>query len=196
MRGRTEGWIGILFVVCLVFIPSFSWAEDDAYLLKKGTKEIGIGSGFATSFNSNRNIDMVPLDIRYGVVLTDPIGPSFLKGNFEILGEATYDYIVDQGGYGVGLSALFRYNFLTSDCFKPFLQVGIGVYNTNLSMKDFPNDFNFLSQAGVGFNLFISPKVALQVDCGVQHLSNASLYKHNGGLNIQKGGLGIAYFFK
>ena len=139
---------------------------------------------------------MVPLDIRYGVVLTDPIGPSILKGNFEILGEATYDYIVDQGGYGVGLSALFRYNFLTSDCFKPFFQVGIGVYNTNLSMKDFPNDFNFLSQAGVGFNLFISPKVALQGVYGAQHLSNASFYKHNGGLNLLKGGLGIAYFFK
>jgi hypothetical protein len=196
MKGRTERWVGILFVVCLVFIPSFSWADDDAYLLKKGTKEIGIGSGFATSFDSNRNIDMVPLDIRYGIVLTDPIGPSFLKGNFEILGEATYDYIVDQGGYGIGLSALFRYNFLTSDCFKPFLQVGIGVYHTNLSMKDFPNDFNFLSQAGVGFNLFISPKVALQANFGVQHLSNASLYEHNAGLNLYKGGLGLAYFFK
>jgi hypothetical protein len=195
MKGRTERWVGILFIVCLVVMPSFSWADDDAYLLKKGTKEIGIGSGFASSFEGNRNIDMVPLNIRYGVVLTDPIGPSILKGNFEILGEARYDYIVEQGGYGFGLSALFRYNFLISDCFKPFFQLGIGVYNTNLSMKDFPNDFNFLSQTGVGFNVFISPKVALQVDYGVQHLSNASLYKHNGGLSSWKGGLGIAYFF-
>jgi hypothetical protein len=195
MKGRTERWVGILFVVCLVFIPSFSWAEDDAYLLKKGTKEIEIGSGFAKSFDSNLNIDMVPLDILYGVVLTDPIGPSILKGNFEVLGEATYDYIVEQRRYGVGLSALFRYNFLISNCFKPFFQLGIGVYNTNLSMKDFPNDFNFLSQGGVGFNLFITPKVALQGKYGVQHLSNASFYKHNGGLDMQKDGLGIAYFF-
>jgi hypothetical protein len=194
MKRRTERWVGIFFVVCLVFISSFSWAEDDAYLLNKGTQEIEIGSGFAKSFSSNRNIDMVPLDIRYGIVLTDPTGPSILKGNFEILGEATYDYIVEQGGYGVGLSALFRYNFLISDCFKPFVQVGIGAYNTNLSMKNFPNDFNFLSQGGVGFNLFISPKVALQVDYRVQHLSNAGLYNHNSGLNMLKGGFGIAYF--
>jgi hypothetical protein len=79
MKGRMEGWVGILFIVCLVVIPSFSWAEDDAYLLKKGTKEIGIGSGFSRSFDSNLHIDMVPLNIRYGVVLTDPIGPSILK---------------------------------------------------------------------------------------------------------------------
>ena len=195
MKERIERWVGILFVVCLVFIPSFSWADDDAYLLKKGTKEFGIGSGYAKSFNSNRNIDMVPLDIRYGIVLTDPIGPSILKGNFEILGEATYDYVLDQDRYGVGLSALIRYNFLTSDFFKPFFQVGIGAYHTNLSMEDFPNDFNFLSQAGVGFNLFVSSDVALQVDYRVQHLSNAGLYEHNDGLNMYKGGLGIAYFF-
>jgi len=195
MKGRTEGWVGILFVVCLVFIPNFSWAEDDAYLLKKGTKEFSIGSGFATSFDSNESIDMVPLDIRYGCVFTDPLGPSFLKGNFEILYEATYDYVLDQDRYGLGLSALMRYNFLWTDCFKPFFEVGIGVYHTNLSMEDFPNDFNFLSQGGVGFNLFVSSNVALQVDYRVQHLSNASLYKHNAGLNMYKGGLGIAYFF-
>jgi hypothetical protein len=196
MKGRMKRWSGILFVVCLVFVPSFSWADDDAYLLKKGTKEFTIGSGFARSFDSNLSLDMVPLDLRYGVILTDPIGPSILKGNFEVLGEATYDYIVDQGRYGIGLSALFRYNFLISDCFKPFFQLGIGVYNTNLAMRDFPNDFNFLSQAGVGFNLFISPKVALQLEYGAQHLSNASFYKHNGGLNRQKGEFGIAFFFK
>jgi hypothetical protein len=195
MKRRVKGWFSILVVVCLVLMPSFSWAGDDGYLLKKGTKEFSIGSGYATSFNSNRNFDMVPLDIRYGIVLTDPIGPSILKGNFEILGEATYDYIVDQDRYGLGLSALLRYNFLTSDCFIPFLQLGIGAYNSNLQMEDFPNDFNFLSQAGVGFNLFISPRVALQVDYRVQHVSNADLYKHNAGFNMYKGGLGIACFF-
>jgi hypothetical protein len=196
MKGRTEIWVGILFAVCLVFIPSFSWAEDDAYLLKKGTKEFGIGSGYADSFDSNSDIDMIPLDIRYGIVLTNPIGSSILKGNFEILGEATYDYVLDQDRYGLGLSALVRYNFLWSDCFKPFLEAGIGVYHTNLSMKDFPNDFNFLSQGGIGFNLFISPKVALQADFRVQHLSNASFYDDNAGLNMYRGGLGVAYFFQ
>lgn len=196
MTGRIERWIFILFVVCLIFSPAFSSAADDAGTLNKGTKEFGIGSGYAWSFESNRNIEMIPLDIRYGMVFTNPMGPSILKGNFEILGEATYDYVLDQDRYGLGLSALLRYNFLWSDCFKPFLELGIGVYHTNLSMKDFPNDFNFLSQGGAGFNLFISPKVALQADFRIQHLSNASLYDDNAGLNMFRGGLGIAYFFQ
>jgi hypothetical protein len=196
MKGRTERWVGILFVVCLVFIPSFSWADDDAYLLKKGTKEFGIGSGYADSFSSNSDIDMVPLNIRYGYVFTNPMGPSILNGNFEILGEATYDYVLDQDRYGLGLSGLLRYNFLWSDCFKPFFEIGIGVYHTNLSMEGFPNDFNFLSQGGVGFNLFVSSNIALQADFRVQHMSNAGFYENNSGLNMTRGGLGIAYFFK
>lgn len=196
MKGRIKRWIGMLVVFCLILMPNFSRAEDDAGVLNKGTKEFGIGSGYATSFNSNSNIDMIPLDIRYGVVLTDPVGPSILKGNVEILGEATYDYVLDQDRYGVGLSALVRYNFLWSECFKPFFEIGIGVYHTNLSMEDFPNDFNFLSQGGVGFNLFVSRSVALQADFRVQHMSNAGFYEHNDGLNMYRGGLGVAYFFR
>lgn len=195
MKRYREGLFSI-FVIFLIVVPSFAWAEDGGCPLKKGTKEFGIGSGFANSYASNGNIEVVPLDIRYGVVLTDPIGPSFLRGNFEILGEATYDYIVDQRGYGIGLSALFHWNFLTSDYFQPFLEFGVGAYHTNLSMKHFPNDFNFLSQGGVGFNLFISPKIALQGDYRYQHFSNAGIYARNAGLNMLKAGIGIAYFFK
>ena len=196
MKGRIVRLVGFVTVVCLVLIPSFSKADDDGYLLKKGTKEFGIGSGFVASFSSNRTVNMIPLDIRYGVVLTDPIGPSFLKGNLELLGEATGDYVFhNQRKMGVGLSGLIRYNFLAADCFKPFIQAGIGVYHTTLKMEGFPNDFNFLSQGGVGFNLFVTSNVAIQLDYLVQHLSNAGFYEDNSGLNMQKAGLGIAYFF-
>ena len=195
MKKMMARWVGILVVVGLVVIPGFSWAEDDAGVLNKGTREFGIGSGYANSFSSNSNIEMIPLDIHYGVVLTNPMGPSLLNGNLEILGEVTYDYVDDHGDFGVGLSGLIRYNFLWSDCFKPFLEAGIGVYHTDINMEGFPNDFNFLSQGGVGFNLFMSPNVALQADFRIQHLSNASFYEHNSGLNMYRGGLGIAYFF-
>ena len=197
MKGTMRSLVCILSVIALVLIPSFSWSGDDAYLLKKGTKEIGISSGFGASFSSNRVVNMIPLNLRYGAILTDPMGPSFLKGNVELLGEGTYDYVFHhQRKYGIGLSGLLRYNFIAGDCFKPFVQIGIGVYHSNLKMKDFPNDFNFLSQFGVGFNWFITPQVALQADGRVQHYSNAGFYEHNAGLNMQKFDLGIAYFFE
>ncbi|MCX8011828.1 MAG: acyloxyacyl hydrolase [Desulfobacterota bacterium] len=194
MKRIVRQWVGIVLV--LVLTPFFSWAEDGAYLLKKGTKEIGIGSGFAASFESNRVVNMIPLDLCYGIVVTDPLGASFLKGNVEMLGEATGDYVFhNQRKYGVGISGLVRYNLLWSDCFKPFIEAGIGVYHTNLEMEDFPNDFNFLSQGGIGFNWFVLPAIAIQLDYRIQHLSNAGIYDDNTGLNLQKGGLGIAYFF-
>ena len=186
-----------LVVVILVSGPNFSWAQEECCpLLKKGTKEFSIGSGFGASFSSNTNVNFVPLNLRYGAVLTDPIGSSFWKGNFEVLGEATYDYIFhNQRKFGVSLAALFRYNFLMSECFVPFCQIGGGVYHSNVKMDDFPNDFNFLTQAGFGFNLFVRPNLALQADYRVQHLSNAGFYEENAGMNMQRGGVGIAYFF-
>jgi len=187
---------GLIMLLMLALTPFFSQAGDGAYLLKKGTKEIGMGSGFAASFSSNRTVNMIPLDLRYGVVVTDPLGSSFLKGNVELLGEATGDYVFhNQRKYGVGVSGLIRYNLLWKDCFKPFIEAGIGVYHTNLKMEDFPNDFNFLSQGGIGVNWFVSPSIAIQLDYRIQHLSNAGIYDDNSGLNLQKGGLGIAYFF-
>jgi len=186
----------ILLTIVVLAIPRLSVAGEGTPLVEKGTREISFGSGYGWSFQSNRHVESVPFNLRWGCVFTDPKGSSFWQGNWELLLEGTVNYLFhDQRKYGIGANGLIRYNFLSGKRVIPFLQAGFGVWHSNLKMHGFPNDFNFCSQGGGGLQYFVKKNVAIQGEYRLQHYSNAGLKAHNSGLNLANFWMGCAYFF-
>ena len=198
MKKRMVKFIFSFVGLSLIMMPGFSsWAEENAGFLQKGTRELGLEIGYGWSESSNRFVESIPISFHWGCILTNPIGPYFLKGNLEMLGEGSFSYLFHkQRKYGVGVSGLIRYNFLAGKRLVPYIQGGLGIWHTNFKMHGFPNDFNFSPQGGVGVQYFIKRNMAIQGEYRFRHFSNAGFYEHNSGLNMNNFWIGCAYFFR
>ena len=122
MKERVGEIARILLIIGFLMIPCSLGAEEGMPLLEKGTKEIGFGSGYGWSYASNRHVESVPFNFRWGCVLTEKKGSSFWKGNWELLIEGSVSYLFhNQKKYGLGANGLIRYNFLSGKRWVPFL---------------------------------------------------------------------------
>ena len=149
--------------------------------------------------------DYAPLVLRLGYVFDKPTGDDYLRGCFEAIVEANYSAVThhDGGSFIAGPDAILRYNFVQPECsLVPYLQVGAGfVLNDAWKLRqgqDQPllgESFEFLLRAEAGVRYMISDCVSLDIEGGYQHISNAGLSRHNGGVNNLGGTVGFTYFF-
>jgi lipid A 3-O-deacylase len=165
----------------------------------------------AGSYNQTRvgphgpPMDYAPIVLRLGCILDAPRSDDYLRGCWEVLAEANYSAIVHHSGgsYIAGPDAILRYNFVQPRCsFVPYLQAGAGfVLNDGWRVQpahDQPlmgEAFEFLLRADAGVRYMISDCVSLDVEGGYQHISNAGLARHNGGVNNLGGMVGFTYFY-
>jgi hypothetical protein len=95
----------------------------------------------------------------------------------------------------VGLTPHLRYNFATGTSLIPFADLGIGVTATSIGPPDLGGTFEFNLQPGIGAQWFLKNNLALSLETRYLHMSSASIYKPNLGLNGVTGMLGVSIFF-
>ena len=147
--------------------------------------------------------DYTPFVFRFGYILNTPDREDYLRGCFEVLLETSYSHIIrPYGTYFVGPSALARYNFVKPECaLVPYVQCGAGflfndVWKTPPALQSLVGEnFEFLLQFEVGVRYMITDRFSLDIEGGFQHISNAGLALHNGGINNVGGSIGFTYFF-
>ena len=175
-------------------------------LFTRGARELQLSAAGHFSMN-NRGVKRPELNdltasLRLGVMLDDPSGSGFLRGNFEFLGEVFGGSIFEGPGDGlVGANILLRYNFLAAERrgLIPYFQCGGGGVYTNAAEE--PNqriigsDLSFNLTASIGVRVLVSEKWAAFVETGYRHISNGDTADRNLGLNSIGGSLGVSYFF-
>jgi hypothetical protein len=118
------------------------------------------------------------------------------RGNWEIrvelLGGAQYSPTTE---WLVGLTPHLRYNFDTGNRWIPFIDAGVGPSVTGIRRPDLSGTFEFNDQGNVGLCWFMRDDVALTVEAGYMHLSNAGIDHPNNGVNCVKGMAGVSWFF-
>src|SRR5437868_2790338 len=86
---------------------------------------------------------------RYGLILTAPHGPGFLRGRLEYAVDAVPIFLVAQKtniAYGVGLNPFaFKWAFATRSSIVPYVEIGGGVLFTNIKFHVGASDTNFSS---------------------------------------------------
>jgi hypothetical protein len=140
--------------------------------------------------------DFAPLNVRLGLELNDPC----LFGGVEALAElSTAPVVSGFGNIVVGPTALLRYNFLHRDLpFVPYLQGGAGFAYTDASydrtQHAIGQDVEFTIKAALGFQYLLNDHLALNVEGGVTHISNANMASRNLGINAVGASLGLTYY--
>lgn len=172
---------------------------------ERGSHEVQIGGGFFVSENYfdvyRPQMNDVDATARFGWMLTDPKGPSILRGNFEALVELFGGgFVRGPADMLAGASVLLRYNYVQPNArFVPYVQVGLGGAYSDAS-KEYPQrelgaPVSFNLQAGFGARYLCTDKVSIFLEVDYRHLSNASLADRNVGLNSGGFWSGLGFMF-
>jgi hypothetical protein len=140
-------------------------------------------------------------DVRVGLIVSDTIGCSFYRGDFEILLDGFAAGITDgPGNWLVGGRVFGRYNFIQPGArVVPYLQVSAGALGNDIyrdhTQKIIGGGFEFTTGVSMGVRFLISRHFGVLLEGGYQHISNADIYPHNAGLNALGAQAGLFYFF-
>jgi lipid A 3-O-deacylase PagL len=156
---------------------------------------------FDTTQNNRPAIDYALNSARVGLMLYDPQGPGFLRGNVELLGEIFAGGIFDgPGDVLAGSTLIFRYNFVQPRArFIPYLQIGAGGVYTDIGEKEshglisLPVEFNL--QANMGARYMLNDRWSVVVEAAYRHVSNAEIKLPNFGLDNIGGNVGFGFSF-
>jgi Lipid A 3-O-deacylase (PagL) len=143
----------------------------------------------------------IPVSVRFGSMFTDPADHWWGRGNFEWICDTTGALITSEYGHWfAGQSYLLRFNFVEpGSTIVPYNQLGAG-WVLNDAYRDRTQNaigalFEFYLHYEIGVHCFVAPNLSLDVEGGVQHISNGNTAGRNLGVNAFGGAIGFTYYF-
>ena len=164
----------------------------------EGEHEVQIWTSGGHGTNGSQSSDGVwNVGLRYGLILTKPHGPSFLRGRLEYAVEVVPAFVVVQKqntAYGAGVNPFaFKWAFATRGNIVPYLEIGGGTLFTNTQVPAGTSRINFTSGGAVGLH-FLRTKRNFSAEVRYMHISNAGLATPNPGVNTIQLRLGFGWF--
>jgi hypothetical protein len=143
------------------------------------------------------DIGVWDVGLRYGWVITDLHGPSFLRGRFEYALEAVPVYWVFQPtgiSYGFSVTPIvLKWEFQERHRIVPYYEMGGGPLFTSSDIPPGISRVNFASGGAFGFH-FLRKKYNWSAEFRFQHISDAGLTNPNPGINTLQVRIGFGIF--
>ena len=164
----------------------------------EGGHELQVWTGGGRRINGSQSGDEVwNAGFRYGLILTAPHGPGFLRGRLEYAVDAVPVFMVAQKtntAYGVGINPFaFKWALDMHSSVVPYLELGGGTLFTNTKVPEGTSRINFATSGAAGLH-FLRSKHNLSAEVRYMHISNAGLSTPNPGINTIQFRLGFGLF--
>lgn len=164
----------------------------------EGGHELQVWTGGGHGINGSQSGDGVwNVGLRYGLILTAPHGPGFLRGRLEYAVDAVPLFLVFQKtntAYGAGVNPFaFKWALATRRSVAPYFEIGGGTLFTNTKVPEGTSRINFTSSAALGLH-FLGNKHNVSAEVRYMHISNAGLSTPNPGINTIQFRLGFGRF--
>jgi Lipid A 3-O-deacylase (PagL) len=164
----------------------------------EGGHELQIWSGGGHGINGSQSGDGVwNVGLRFGLILTAPHGPGFLRGRLEYAVEAVPVFWVFQKGntaYGGGINPFaFKWALDTHRSVVPYFEIGGGTLFTNVKTPPGTSQINFTTGGALGLH-FLRSKYNISTEVRFMHISNAGMTTLNPGINTIQFRLGFGRF--
>jgi opacity protein-like surface antigen len=179
VRRKCGNGLMVMVLAVVVLLPGMvRGAEFD---VSKFHREVGLR--FAYGKNTKKaSVHLYSLLPRWGIFLIPPgksMGPfgiSFVaEGIISIAG-------AEETGFEVGITPLIKFSCLLFPSVLAYIEGGAGI-------------FNFTPQVGAGFDIAMTPQLALSVAYRFRHSSNAGIYKENPAFNVNFFQCGLNYYY-
>ena len=186
--------IVVLFLVGLSVCAPAAYAQAGPV---EGQHEIQFWSGGGHGTNGSQSSDVVwNLGFRYGLILTAPHGPGFLRGRLEYALDAVPAFVISQKqntAYGAGINPFAFKWILDHRTVAPYFELGGGTLFTNKQVPAGTSRVNFTTSAALGLH-FLQSQHNLSTELRFMHISNAGLATPNPGINTVQLRLGFGWF--
>ncbi len=184
-------------IIALLLVAFSPFAHAQAGPVEGG-HELQVWSGGGHGVNGSQSSDGVwNVGLRYGLILTAPHGPGFLRGRLEYAVEAVPIYWIFQKtntAYGAGVNPFaFKWALDTRGSVVPYFEIGGGTLFTNVKVPPGTSQVNFTSGGAVGLH-FLRNKHTISTEIRYMHISNAGLTTPNPGINTIQFRLGFGLF--
>jgi hypothetical protein len=139
------------------------------------------------------------LGLRYGLLLTSPAGPGFMRGQLEYAFDLVPAWTIVQKTdtvYGAGVNPFaFKWILSSPKKVKPFFQIEGGTLFTTRDVPEGTSQINFTTSGGIGAH-FLGDKHNFSAEVRFQHISNAGMSHPNPGINTIQVRIGFGAFRK
>jgi hypothetical protein len=137
------------------------------------------------------------LGLRYGIVITSPHGPGFLKGQLEYALDVVPVWVIAQKtntAYGGGVNPFaFKWILTSPKKVKPYFEIEGGTLFTNTKVPEGTSQINFTSSGALGAH-FLRREHNFSAEVRFMHISNAGMTKPNPGINTIQVRIGLGAF--
>jgi hypothetical protein len=145
------------------------------------------GSLPVTWLRARKSMNLGMASFQVGWILSGPVGPRPLAGNFQMILEVTPLLQIRQPArtYGFAASPLhLRWNFRPMGPIRAFAESSAGVLMTGDDLPARTTSLNFIDQAGFGLRFEQDPNLMWLFGYRFQHISNGGRVRPNPGRNF------------
>jgi hypothetical protein len=139
------------------------------------------------------------LGLRYGMVITSPHGPGFMRGQLEYALDAVPAWVIVQStntAYGAGVNPFaFKWILTSPKKVKPYFEIEGGTLFTNTKVPEGTSHVNFTTSGAFGAH-FLGEKHNWTAEVRFMHISNAGISSPNPGINTIQVRIGWGMFRK
>jgi opacity protein-like surface antigen len=192
VRRKWGNGLMVLVLAALVMLPGMvQGAEFD---VGKLYREVGLRFAYGKN-TKTASVHLYSLLPRWGIFLIPPgkqlgaFGISFVaEGIVSIAG-------AEETGFEVGITPLVKFSCLLFPSVMAYIEGGAGLISESIDSPALAHAFNFTPQVGGGFDIALTPQLALSVAYRFRHSSNAGLYNENPAFNVNFFQGGLTYYY-
>lgn len=167
---------------------------------ENSSRELQIWTGGGHGINgSTSGTGVWNLGLRYGLILTSPHGPGFMKGQLEYAFDVVPAWVIVQKtdtAYGGGINPFaFKWILSQPKKVKPFFEVEGGTLFTNKQVPEGTSQINFTTSGALGMHI-LGEKHNWSAEVRFMHISNAGMTTPNPGINTIQVRIGWGLFRK
>lgn len=167
---------------------------------ENSSRELQVWTGGGHGINgSTSDTGVWNLGLRYGMILTSPHGPGFLKGQLEYAFDVVPAWVLTQKtntAYGGGVNPFaFKWILSQPKKVKPFFEIEGGTLFTNTKVPENTSRINFTTSGALGMHI-LGEKHNWSAEVRFMHISNAGMTTPNPGINTIQVRIGWGMFRK
>jgi hypothetical protein len=190
-RGWGNGLVVMVLAACVLLPGRVQGAEFD---VSKFNQEVGLRFAYGRNTHG-ATVNLYSLLPRWGIFLMPPgkkwgpFGASFVVEGIVSLAGA------EEVGFEVGVTPMVKFSCLLFPSVLAYIEGGAGIISESINSPALAHAFNFTPQAGGGFDIALTPQLALSVAYRFRHSSNAGIYKENPAFNVNFVQAGLNYYY-
>ncbi|HEX4264551.1 MAG TPA: acyloxyacyl hydrolase [Verrucomicrobiae bacterium] len=198
---KKVGWFSVSLAMIYMGVTGAKAGDDFSDYFQYDKYEVTLASGVMFSpIGADRNrhtVDYSLSGLQLGWMFTEPGQSAWWRGNWELAVEAMGGGVFEgRGNYFAGGTAWVRYNFVQPGWrVVPYVQTGAGAEATDMDQRLIGETFNFNLGVSAGARYFVAQNWALITEFRYQHISNATIARHDIGINAVGPMVGVSFFF-